>query len=202
MTIEEFLAVRRSQQARNDFLAWLAQKERRAIGKFSRRLLGSRASDEFICGEATQAFLLAANRAIDSAANKDDGRGRYDPVAWVRFKALNGVKDFIRYEYAMHSRLSYPQRKFENSFTSYFNLGASNEPKIMYEERIVNSILLEPIFENMTPIDREILDVLILKRKDIRVSRVTLRVAKEMKCQEKTIIQWMEAVKIVLQEHH
>lgn len=200
MTVEEFVKVKGSMEARNDFLAWLVKKEAKAIALFSRRLLGHRATDDFIRGEASQAFLLAANRAIDRTATEDDGRGKHNPVSWIRFKALHGVMDFIRMEFSLHRNHVYQQRKFEYSVVSYgdkyrIESGLQNEPSITYEETIISSILIEPIFQRITEIDRDILDVLFIKRTEPRISRITLRVAKEFKCSERFILQRLAKMK-------
>lgn len=104
LAFAEFSQIRRNADKRNDFLGELARESRTEIAFIAKQFIGIRATRTIIQGEATQQFLLRANRAIDSASLTDDGRYKNNPRLWCKFKGLGGVKDWARNAYGTRVR--------------------------------------------------------------------------------------------------
>lgn len=173
MTSAEFAAMRLDHYRREDFLAWLSRMNSRNIARIARAMAGIWATWDIISGEATQAFLMAANRAIDSAKIEDDGRGKNDPVAWCAWKGLNGVRDYIRSEFGTATRMSARHEIVRNTINET-ELYAKLEPEYRtrqvaalfrdpsdYEEQIVSHLMVREFLETLVPVDRSIVELIV-----------------------------------------
>jgi len=86
---------RSSQSAREQFLSELVRDYSWRIDSLLWNTLGATRS-RFPIHEAKQAFLIRADRAIDTAVLTDDGRGKNDPRKWCGKSGLDGVRDAVR----------------------------------------------------------------------------------------------------------
>lgn len=88
----DFDAMRLDRQARNAFLADLAYRNRRKINAVVRDVRRA----IFDLDDAMQAFLIGANRALDTARTEDDGRGHNDPQAYCAWQGMLAVREAMR----------------------------------------------------------------------------------------------------------
>ncbi|MHB8296145.1 MAG: hypothetical protein ACYDH5_16315 [Acidimicrobiales bacterium] len=106
LSSNELERIRYNAQERNTFLSDLAQRNRykvRAVIRDVRRAI-------FDLDDAMQAFLIGANRALDTARTEDDGRGHNDPEAYCTWRGMLAVKEAIRQQHGRHDRPSIKQR--------------------------------------------------------------------------------------------
>jgi hypothetical protein len=90
--VETIVAARKNEQVRNSLLEQLEEDYRPQIKTMlSKAKLGY----QFDVSMASQEFLIAANKAIDSARLEDDGRGKNNPIAWCGYSGLLGVRRAI-----------------------------------------------------------------------------------------------------------
>lgn len=86
--------MRNDPQLRNAFLVEIAKSHDAAIVSLMTRAGGPEYLN--LLDEARQAFLITANRALDTARTEDDGRGNNDPEAWCAWRGMMAVKEIIR----------------------------------------------------------------------------------------------------------
>lgn len=98
--------MRNDPQLRNAFLANLAQNNRRKISAVVRDVRRA----IFDLDDAMQAFLIGANRALDTARTEDDGRGHNDPEAYCAWRGMLSVREAMRNVRGRAERPSIKQR--------------------------------------------------------------------------------------------
>lgn len=106
MHLMDIERIRHNAQERNAFLMTIATKNRRKIGAVVRDV--RRAS--FDLDDAMQAFLIGANRALDTARTEDDGRGHNDPKAYCAWRGMLAVREAMRNVRGRSARPSIKQR--------------------------------------------------------------------------------------------
>lgn len=130
--------VRADEALRSAFLADLVTQAKPRIQATLRSILGSRARDLFDEGE--QAFLATANRALDTARETDDGRGKHSPERWCIWRGLLAVRDVARCHIGRDNAPL--KREFENKIV----YAADLEPHSAQAHRIEHaSVYVDPV---------------------------------------------------------
>lgn len=175
--------MRSNDYQRDDFLMKLARENLPIIARITRSIAGDRATEDLIRGESTQAFLLAANRAINSARLTDDGRGENDPVKWCKWKGFNGVHDYLRLEFGTTSRMRsrhimersiFLESDFKKEKINNRNCPGQEDFVIQwifrdpvdYEEKIISHFSVQEHLEKFENDDRAILELLVYGHTD------------------------------------
>jgi hypothetical protein len=168
--------IRNDQNMRDDFLQTLAQVNRPNITGVTLRMIGRLATEDVIDNEATQAFLLGANKGVNSFKNSDDGRGKNNFTLHCRWRGLNNVQDWCRSEYGTPTR--YPKRYFErtkivlerdlydNSYAHQYFIDVAR-----YEDHVLSAIAIREMIAKLSPVDRSIIELLIFGSDDYGTMR-------------------------------
>ena len=124
---------------------------RKSMGQFDRNIL---------TGEAQQAFMIAANRALDIALETDDGRGKNDPAKWCSWRGLRAVQECMRSVVGRQGRPCYKQRKearlvYADSFRS--NPVYEHADRTDYAESTTSAIIVRQFIDSLTPQERDVL---------------------------------------------
>lgn len=133
MLIEDLERVRHNAQERDAFLARLLQSHNAAILSVVTRSGGPEYLN--LIDEARQAFLITANRALDTAREQDDGRGHNDPEAWCAWRGMLAVREVMRKRRGRGGRASIKQHaEARTIYTGAFSelVSGENEGASLY----------------------------------------------------------------------
>lgn len=152
-------SIRLNPQLRSDFLHELLRANKDNISRIVRNQLGQY-DRELIYGEAQQAFMIAADRALTSAREDDDGRGKNSFSAWCAWRGLRGVQDEVRKIAGRHDRPSIKQSIDKNmvyadAVPSSWD-GLRSDPA-NYESMVVSAISVRDFINTLKPKERDVL---------------------------------------------
>jgi len=88
--------IRGNEFMRSEFLETILKKHEPRLRSIVQ--IGCKGQYRNLLDEARQAFLMAANAALETARDVDDGRGRNSLELWCVWRGLNSVRDFVRNE--------------------------------------------------------------------------------------------------------
>lgn len=201
MIVDDLEKIRHNPQEREAFLCALLKGHDAAILSVIR---GSGRPEYLnLLDEARQAFLMTANRALDTARDQDDGRGGNDPEKWCAWRGMMAVKEVMRQHYGRAGRASIKQNHgirmvYTGSFSEMVtgeNEGASiyyADPNDYADEAVAN-VTFTNFLAKLRGIDREVALLLVYGETETRSLICTCPgsshsyiadIAREFKCNE------------------